>query len=295
MIMSRIKRSMFLSVVVLTTFAVLLTIPSVACTEEELSGELVVKGSVTVYPIMHAAGIAFEREHPKVEIDAEDVGSTAGIKSIIDSTADVGMSSREAKDTELDEAEQKGVDLQFVAIGWDGLTIWVNTANALTEISTATAKAIFFDGTISDWSDPSIAESGLTGPIDVYHTNPSECGCALTFQSKIGDGEDWVPNSTNVPLPMYDIIPHIRDNTNAIGFSVYNYGELYGERKTKALLLDGVLPSRETVADHSYPLTRALWLVTDGEPSDLAGELINFILSSEGQEIVEEQGFMPLD
>jgi phosphate transport system substrate-binding protein len=293
MLMSKIKKSMLMSIVVLTTLAMLLTTLAAACGEEELSGKLVIKGSVTVYPIMTAAKVAFIREHPKVEIEIEDIGSTKGIESIIESTADIGMSSRGVKDTERDEAEQKGVDLQLFAIGWDGLTIWVNKANDLTEISSATAKAIFFEGTISDWSE--IPESGLTGPIDVYHTNPAECGCALTFQSKIGDGEDWVPSSTNVPLPMYDIIPHVRDNPNAIGFSVYNYGELYGERKIKALILDGVAPSAETVADKSYPLARALYLVTNGEPEGLAAELVDFMLASEGQNIVEQAGFMPLD
>lgn len=297
MIVSRINRSMFMSILILTTFMLVLSTLALACSakrgEEELSGLLVVKGSVTVYPIMTATKVAFIREHPKVAIEIEDIGSTGGIRSIIESTADIGMSSRGVKDTEQDEAKQKEIDLQLVAIGWDGLTIWVNKANGLTQISSATAKEIFFDGTINNWSQ--IPESGLNGPIDVYHTNPSECGCALTFQSKIGNGEDWVQNSTNIPLPMWDIIPPIRDNTNAIGFSVFNYGEKYGEGKIKALTLDGVAPSRETVADRSYPLTRALYLVTDGDPKGLASELINFILSSKGQDIVEQQGFMRLE
>ena len=130
--------------------------------------------------------MAFIREQPNVEIEIEDIGSTKGIESIIESTADIGMSSRGVEDTERDEAEQKGIDLRLWTIGKDGLTIWVNKANDLTEISSTTTKAIFFEGAINNWSQ--IPESGLTGSIDVYHTNPSECGCALTFQKELEMG-----------------------------------------------------------------------------------------------------------
>ena len=113
---------------------------------------IVISGSTTVLPIMQKVVEAYLKVHPGLEISLSASGSGDGIKAIIDGTANLAMSSREMKDSELAKAKEKGVILKPVAIATDAILPIVNPANPVKNISKAQLKAIY-TGEITNWKD----------------------------------------------------------------------------------------------------------------------------------------------
>lgn len=109
-------------------------------------GKIVVAGSSSVTPVMEKLSEAYQEINDKAEIEIQESDSTTGMTSAIEGTCDIGMASRELKDTETAE----GITGQAIAL--DGIAIIVNRDNSLTNISTENVKAIFV-GDITDWND----------------------------------------------------------------------------------------------------------------------------------------------
>ncbi|PLW80486.1 hypothetical protein C0585_02210 [Candidatus Woesearchaeota archaeon] len=280
--------------------------------EEGLSGTLKLDGSTTVYPVADAAAKIFMERNPGVTIDVQQSSSGEGYAKFLAGEIDISDGTRAPKDAEYEEGEALGMDLQMTIISNDAVAVHVNANNPISDMDIETIKAIFFDGTITDWSQIS---DEISGPINIYTTNPANSGTAELFNKKISgsSGTPYVENA-NANLqeqwgqvgddgklwvhPTPRMIDLMAADSNGIAYTPLkwiNEDAKGGSPTVKALKVNGVYPTSETVLDTSYPLARKMTMVTDGKPQGIAREFINFILSDEGQQIVEEQGFIPIN
>src|SRR3954468_18710484 len=149
-------------------FTHLLTATALALVTIEARAEkLVIKGSDTLgAKLVPQLAEQFKAQHPGTTFDIAAEGSTTGISAIIDGTAQIGMSSRRAKQTEMSLGTAKGVTLKPTIVAYDGIGVIVNSANGVKKLTKRQVEQIFA-GDITDWS----AVGGKPGRISVYTRN----------------------------------------------------------------------------------------------------------------------------
>lgn len=277
-----------------------------------LSGELVIDGSTTVYPIAKTASEKFIQKNPNVKIDLKQSSTGEGLKRFLNKELSIANGTRSPKQTEYKAAEENGMDIQITNISNDAVAVHVNANNPIDELDTETIKKIFFDGTITDWSQITDKKSGK---INIYTTDPAVSGTAQLFNEKI-TGKDTTPYVVNAnekltekygyigsedklwvhPTP--NMVPLLAEDEDGIAFIPLNWvneDAKDGTPTIKALKIDGVYPTKETILNTSYNLSRKMIMMTDGEPKGIVREFIKYLLSIEGQEIVEKEGFISIN
>lgn len=280
--------------------------------KEELSGSIKMDGSTTVYPVAKKAAEVFTQNNPKVSIDVKQSSTGEGLVMFLKKEITIADGTRAPKDAEIAEAQKNGMDIFMTVIANDAVAVHVNVNNPVDDLTKEQIKGIFFDGTITDWSQLTDKKSG---PINIYTTDPAVSGTAELFNTVISgkattayvskanekltselgypgkDGKLWVHPTPNM-------ITVMEKDENGIGFIPINWiqeNQKSGNPTVKALKIKGIYPTKETVLDTSYPLARKMIMMTNGEPKGVEREYINFVLSQEGQKIVEEEGFISIN
>lgn len=245
--------------------------------------KVVIEGSTTVLPIAQMAAELFMERNPNADISVRGGGSGVGIASLIDGTCDIADSSRPIKDTELDKAVTNGRDPKAHVVAMDGIAVVVNSANTLKGLSKKQIKDIY-TGKVSDWSQV----GGTAGKIVVISRDTAS-GTFEAFAELVLNKEKVRPDAL-MQASNQAIASTVSRTPGAIGY----VGLGYVTSSVKALEVDGVVPSKETVLSNKYPIGRPLFMYTNGAPQGTTKDLINFIMSPEGQNLVEKEGFVPL-
>jgi phosphate transport system substrate-binding protein len=160
----------------------LLTLLAVAlCAAGSVSAQkLVIKGSDTLgAKLVPTLAENYKASHPGVSFEIAAEGSTTGIAAIIDGTAQIGMSSRRAKPTEMSAALAKGVSMKPTIVAYDGIAVVVNANSPVSSLTKRQVEQIFA-GDITDWS----AVGGNPGPISIYTRNTSSGTLALPTNAR---------------------------------------------------------------------------------------------------------------
>jgi len=203
---------------------------------------------------------------------------------LIDKTAAIGMASRPAKPEEIATAKSKGVNFKETTVAWDGIAVIVNANNPIKSLTKRQVEQIF-TGDVSDWSNV----GGSAGKISVYTRNTSS-GTYSEFKELAMKKRDYVGSSQKL-AGNEQIAAEVARNPNAVGYVGLAYAKAAG---IKVVPVDGALPTKETVLAKNYPYARPTFFYTDGEPSGLAKDFIEFTLSEAGQKIVAQVGFVPI-
>ncbi len=242
--------------------------------------KLVIKGSDTLgaklVPLLKEAYVA---KNPGVSFEIAAEGSTTGIAAITDGTAQIGMSSRRAKATEVSAASAKGVTLKPIIVAHDGIAIIVNAANPIAKLSKTQIEKIFSGG-VTDWS----AVGGSAGKISIYTRNTSS-GTYADFRTLAMNGIDYASSSQKM-AGNEQIVSEVAKNPAGVGYVGLAY---IREAGIKVLSVDGVMPSKETVLTKKYAFARPTFFYTNGEATGEAKKFIDFTLSDEGKKIVESE------
>ncbi|RLA93513.1 MAG: phosphate ABC transporter substrate-binding protein [Deltaproteobacteria bacterium] len=244
---------------------------------------IIIKGSTTVLPIAQIAAEVFMNRNPDVDISVQGGGSGVGIASIIDGTCDIADSSRPIKGKELKKAKIKGINLKANVIAMDGIAVIVHPSNKVNGISKNKIKDIY-TGKISNW-----AELGGANKKIVVVSRDTASGTFEAFNKLVLDEEKVRPDAL-MQTSNQAVATVVARTPGAIGY----VGLGYLSAKVKAIAIDGVAPSKEAVRSGKYPLARSLFMYTNGEPEGLVKDFIDFILSEEGQKLVEEAGYIGL-
>lgn len=256
---------------------------------------LKINGSDTMVNLGQAWAEAFMQSHPGVDVQVTGGGSGTGIAALIDGTTDIAQCSRAMKDEEIAQAKSKGRNPVQTQVGWDGLAVIVHPSNPVSEL-TIDQLADIFTGRVANWKDV----GGADHPIVVL-SRESNSGTHVYFKEHVlnkGDSKGTEEYAAEAMLLSSSQAIHdeVMNNESAIGY----LGLGYVDDKVKALKVarkaaePAVAPEPARVLDHTYPISRPLFVYTDGDPAGLVKQYIDFCLSSEGQRIVSELDFVPL-
>lgn len=261
-------------------FALFLAALSVASAQK-----LVIKGSDTLgAKLVPTLAEEYKATHPGVSFEIAAEGSTTGISAIIDGTAQVGMSSRRAKPTEISAATAKGVSLKPIIVAYDGMAVIVNANSPIAKMTLRQVEQIF-TGDVTDWS----AVGGKPGKISVYTRNTSS-GTYSDWKDLAMKKRDYAKSSQKM-AGNEQIAAEVAKNPNGIGYVGLAYIHAEG---IKVVAIDGVTPSKETVLNKKYAYARPTFYYTNGEPSGEAAKFVEFTLSDAGQKVAEKIGFVPV-
>ncbi|HYJ05845.1 MAG TPA: phosphate ABC transporter substrate-binding protein [Chthoniobacterales bacterium] len=246
---------------------------------------LVIKGSDTLgAKLVPQLAEQFKAEHPDATFDIAAEGSTTGIAALIDGTAQIGMSSREAKSAENMAAQAKGVALKPTIVAYDGLGVIVNSSNPIANLTKKQVEQIF-TGEVTDWS----AVGGKPGKISIYTRNTSS-GTYSDWKELAMKKRDYAPTAQKM-AGHEQIAAEVGKNPDGIGYVGLAYMKAGG---IKVITVDGKGPSADAVRDQSWPYARPTYYYTNGEPAGLAKAFVEFTLSPAGQKIAENVGFVPV-
>jgi len=256
-------------------------------------GKLKVSGSTTVLPIAQKAAEAYMATHPNADIQVTGGGSGVGVQQIGEKSVDIGMSSRELSATE----KTKYPALVRTVIAKDGIAIIVNPANEITVISAETAANIY-TGKISKWTEVLGGNVPNTNNQIVVVGRDSASGTREFFDK---DGAGILKGAAPIKSMLEKnsngaITQTIAQTPGAIGYVSIGFVD----KSVKALPIwwndpnKAVSPTKGNVLDRSYPVNRELFMFTNGQPTGLAKDYIDFILSPDGQKIVDEEGYVSL-
>ena len=251
-----------------------------------LAAPIVMDGSTTVLPFGQAAAEQFMKSNPKVKFSVSGTGTGNGFKSLADGSAQIANASRFIKDKEIETCIAKKVYPVPFAVALDCIIPVVHPSNSVKSLTKAQLKDIF-SGRITNWSEV----GGKSAPIVVVGRDTSS-GTYGTWQEMIMDkGEKArVTPKAQITASSGAMMTAIAQNKNAIGYE----GMGYVTKSVKGLQVDGIAGSAASARSGKYPLSRHLFMFTNGWPEGELLDFINFMQSGAGQKIVNKTGFVSL-
>jgi phosphate transport system substrate-binding protein len=248
-----------------------------------------ISGSTTVLPIVQKAADQYMTIHPEADIQISGGGSGVGIQAIGSSTVDIGMSSREVTKDEL----AKYPSFVVTSIAQDGIAVIVNPANEIQNITLDQIRDIYL-GKIVTWNQITGANDPGTNNQIVIVGRDSASGTRTYFDEAVL----LKATPTNKMLEKNSngaVLQTIAQTPGAIGYVSIGFVS----KNVKALPISYnaqkvVAPTIDNVKSKSYPISRNLYVITNGQPRGLAGDFITYILSPDGQKIVADEGYVTL-
>ncbi|MCX5848466.1 MAG: phosphate ABC transporter substrate-binding protein [Deltaproteobacteria bacterium] len=244
---------------------------------------IVIKGSTTVLPIAQGTLEAFMKKHPEVQISLSGGGSGEGIKALIDKTTDIATSSREIKKEEIELAKTKNVNPIANVVANDAIVPVVNPKNKVKNLSIDQLSQIY-QGKITNWKE--------VGGEDLKIVVISRDSSSGTFES----WDHFVMKKAKV-APQAQMLASNGAIVTAVAKNRYAISYLgigYVNKSVKPLQVNGITASVATALSKEYPMSRELYMYTDGDAKGDVAKYLDFVKSAEGQKIVVKEGFVPL-
>jgi phosphate transport system substrate-binding protein len=254
-----------------------------------------IKGSDTMVNLGQAWAEEFNKLHPDINVAVTGGGSGTGISSLLNGTCDIAETSRAMEGKELKLAKDKGIDPVQEIVALDGIVVVVNPKNPVKNMTMDQVKDIFM-GNIRNWNEL----GGPNKPI-VILSREVNSGTHIFFKEhvlrcgKAKGPEEFSPAALLMPSSQA-IADEVSNNENAIGY--YGMGYMSAGQKTIAIAKDAassfVEPTPNNVKSNTYPISRPLYMCTNGAPKGTIKEFIDFVYSKEGQDIVKRLDFVPI-
>lgn len=238
-----------------------------------------IAGSTSVQPVAEKLAQAYMQKHPNVKITVQGGGSAVGLKSVEDGTANIGTYS-----SNLSGNDSEGITSYQIAK--DGIVVVVNNQNSINDLTANQTKEIF-SGNITNWN----SVGGTSGTINVV-TREDGSGTRDAFISLIMGGKNGtnISKTAVVQSSTEAIKQSVKGDPNAIGY--ISLADLNGD--VKAVKINGVTPSEETVSNGTYQIQRPFLFLTKGQAKGATLDFINWCLGPEGQAIVKQSGAVPV-
>ncbi|PKN72041.1 MAG: phosphate ABC transporter substrate-binding protein [Candidatus Cloacimonetes bacterium HGW-Cloacimonetes-3] len=266
-------------IVILLTMAGLVIIPAFG-----KNGQITCAGSTTVLPVAQATAEAFMDINPGINISVRGGGSGVGVAALQNKTADIANSSRPMKAKEITASKSKGINPTAYPVANDGISIVVHKNNPIKNLTIAQIKGIY-TGKIKNWKEL----GGASMPIVVISRDVAS-GTFEVFNEKALAGAK-VDGTAQLLASNNAVVSAVASTPGGIGYA----GLGYVTESVRVVTVNNVMPSESTVKGGSYPLSRKLYMYTNGKASGDVARFISFIQSHAGQEIVKEQGFITLN
>lgn len=249
-----------------------------------------IKGSDTLLPLTQQLAECYLEEHPEADIVVTGGGSGVGIAALPERTTEIAMASRRIKFGEKMKFAQLGLDVREVAVADDALAIVVHPSNPVDRLTREELEAIF-RGKITNWKEVGGDDCRI-----VVYTRETSSGTYEFFKESVLENRNYMSGTLSMPATGA-IIQSVRQTRGAIGYIGLAYLNPYV--KAVAVSYDGgrryALPSVESAADGSYPVVRPLYYYYNAADEAQVAPFVAYALSEEGQRIVREQGFVPVN
>lgn len=246
--------------------------------------DIVVEGSTTVLPIAQRVAEEYMNANNNIEISVRGGGSGVGINSLISGKCDIADASRAMKDDELKKASSKKVAPKAYVIAMDGIAVIVNKENKVRALTKKNIKDIY-TGKISNWK-----EVGGNDQKIVVISRDSASGTFESF-NELALNKAKVRQDALMQASNQSIVTTVSKTPGAVGY----VGLGYVSSAVEAVVIDGITASAKTVLTGKYPYSRPLFMYTNGPAKGESKDFIDFLLSKDGQQIVEEEGFVPIN
>jgi phosphate transport system substrate-binding protein len=269
--------------IALTVFAATLLVAVVKQTP------ITIKGSDTMVILAQRWAEKYMAAHAQVGVQVTGGGSGTGISALINGTTDICNASRPMKKSEREKLKQRYNSLGVeIPVARDGITLYVNESNPVTELSLDQIKAVYL-GQITNWKDL----GGSDGKIILYGRENSS-GTYVYFRDNVLKGADFTPATQTLPGTAAVVNAVAKDNLG-IGYG----GAAYAKGIKQVLVKKdasspGYAPTLESVKSGDYPISRYLYMYARAKPAGAMKEFIDWVLSDEGQSIVSQVGYFPV-
>lgn len=260
------------------------------------SNSIQIKGSDTMVNLGQAWAEDFMKKNPSEFVAVTGGGSGTGLSSLISGSCDIAMSSRNIKEKEVALAQKKGIYPNEIKVALDGLAVVVSPKNSVDKL-TMDQLAGIFTGRITNWK-----ELGGKDEKIVILSREVNSGTHVYFKEHVlrkmdpNSKEEFAPGALMLSSSQA-IADEIAGNSSTIGY--YGMGYISPKQRPVAIAKDDasdfVTPSIENVINGSYPISRPLFLYTNGSPAGLTKKFVDFALSKEGQELVMATDFVPVN
>ncbi|KAA6210812.1 phosphate ABC transporter substrate-binding protein [Streptomyces filamentosus] len=252
------------------------------------SGAIQASGSTTVAPVASDAAEALKAEGLNITV-ATQGGSAGGISQLGTGQIDIALSSKPLSDK--DHKAHPGAKFVTTQIGADavGVIITKEVADGGVKGLTKAQAAGLFEGRITNWKEV----GGPDLPVFVYDKEPGRGTREVLDKFLYGKGEPPAPpQSANYAIVGGNLETRNKLESTRGSIAPLSTGFIEGRAGLVAVPLEGVAPTLENVASGKYPMTRPLYMITDGEPKDGVKQYIDYILSAEGQKLLPKHGYL---
>ena len=241
---------------------------------DNADSQLNIVGSTSVQPVCEQLVEEYKKSHSVVDINVQGGGSGLGIKCSENCLADIGMSSKEVNNDNLNVYE----------IGREAIVIAVNPDNPINDLSTQQIRDIF-SGKITNWREI----SNNSGKINVISREEGS-GTLDSFKNIIMKNQD-IKKDAIIQNSPGAIKQSVMEDKNSIGF----VSLAHADENIKTISIDGVKISEKSICDGSYKLQRPFLLMTSKTPNNETQNLVRWVLSDESQEILKKEKIFKTD
>lgn len=243
----------------------------------ESGSTITISGSTSVGPLAEKLAIKYE-EQQDVKIEVNQIGSSAGITNAMNGVSQIGMSSRDLKQ------EEKDSGIQELVIAYDGIVVVAHPSNPVKDLTMEQVMQIF-TGDVTNWKDVGGKDMEI-----VVVSREDGSGSRDAFQEIVGYESGKLIRNAIVASGNGNIKTTVAMNKHAIGFISFEYVD----ETISTMKINGVEALSDNVLNGSYKLSRPFLFVHQEDVPQEATEFMEFILSTDGQEIVESAGAIPL-
>jgi phosphate transport system substrate-binding protein len=256
---------------------------------------LQIKGSDTMVNLGQSWAEVYMDKNPDVSIAVTGGGSGTGVAAILSGTCDIAQSSRDLTTEEKEKAKKSGAEIIETKVAYDGIAVVVNLANPVSKLTLAQLADIF-SGKIKNWNEV----GGNNNPILVLSRERNSGTHVFFLEHVVRKGnakgpEEFASSALMMPSSQA-IVAEVESSEAAIGY--VGLGYVSEKEKTIEVAKDEkgpfLVPTIEDVLNGNYPIARPLLFLTRGEPQGEVKKFFDFVVSPEGQEIVESLDFVPL-
>ena len=255
-------------------------------------------GSDTMVNLAQAWAEAYGKVAPDVSVEIAGGGSGIGVAALLNGTCDIANSSRHLEPEEVEKAKTKyGGEAKETVVGYDALAIYVHPSNPLNEISVEELGELYREGgKLGKWSDLGVQIPGGQDEI-VRVSRMNNSGTYHYFrEAVVGKKADFRKGSRDMNGSK-DVVALVENTPTAIGYS----GIGYRTDKVKVLKVSkkkgesAIEPTIETTLNKTYPIARPMYFYTPPNPPEYVTKYIQWVLAPDGQKIIKEKGYIPLE
>lgn len=260
---------------------------------EGLSGKVVMDGSSTVFPIMEAVAEEYSAEQPDVEVTVGVSGTGGGFKRFVTGETDFSNASREIKEEEAAEAEKNGVEYTQLAVALDGLSLVVNPENDWAQdITIEELNKMWTDTNVKTWKD---VRSDWPDEEISFFSPGKDSGTFDFFNEAVLEDTD-IREDAQLSEDDNVLVTGVAGTKGAIGFFGYAY-YIENQDTLRALNVEGIEPTTDTINDLSYPLSREIYTYVNNASLKDKPQVADYtrFLNENAAALSEEVGYVGME